>query len=538
MTLRWPRRPLPELLFNAMAGSEGTAQNLPRLFPALARMACARAGLDHSILLDGQDGFDVAHYERLLGRRFRSPDAALFHYLMIGSRHGLRPRADFDPAGYRRQNPDVEWTGYEPFAHYLRFGRNEGRSGTVEADALGETPPPWPDIARLLMHSPPEAAVATVDVIVPVYGSRGLALQTIESVLSAKGTTAYELVIVDDASPDPLLRDELNQLAGRGLATVLSNERNIGFVGSANRGLAHHTDRDVVLLNSDTKVFDGWLDRLIGVLRSTPRTGTATPLSNAATILSYPVTLRENRRMPGMDFGLLDRLCAKLHQPTVELPTAVGFCMAIRRACLDEVGVLDVERFGRGYGEENDFCLRASAAGWRHVAATDVFVWHHGGGSFGAERESRIAAALATLRELHPEYGVKVGDFIGRDPLRPVRADLDAARIRADPRPKLLCGGEAVEPMGVSAGNALVLDLVPDIAPFFGQYKLVARDFPPAPNLPRIDHNTRPAILHRMMNDFAIREMRITAPLATSLWRSLEVAAEAAGVVVVQPRSS
>ena len=52
-----------------------------------------------------------------------------------------------------------------------------------------------------------------------------------------------------------------------------------------------------------------------------------------------------------------------------EAPTAVGHCMYIRRACLDEVGELDVENFGLGYGEENDFSLRAAANGWRNVIA-------------------------------------------------------------------------------------------------------------------------------------------------------------------------
>ena len=92
------------------------------------------------------------------------------------------------------------------------------------------------------------------------------------------------------------------------------------------------------------------------------------------------MTLRENHWSPDLDFAHLDRLCAGLGQPLVELPTAVGSCMAIRRACLDEVGGFDADRFGRGYGEENDFCRRASAADWRHVAATDLFVWHRGGG--------------------------------------------------------------------------------------------------------------------------------------------------------------
>ena len=58
--------------------------------------------------------------------------------------------------------------------------------------------------------------------------------------------------------------------------------------------------------------------------------------------------------------------------------------MYIRRAALADIGLFDAEAFGRGYGEENDFCLRASARGWRHLLACDTFVYHEGAVSFGA----------------------------------------------------------------------------------------------------------------------------------------------------------
>ena len=529
-----PLKAFAEGLLNTAAGSGAVASVVPTILPTLARKVCAQAGLDPLVLCGGPEGFDLAHYRKSAGRQFRSAEAALFHYLMVGSRRGLRPRPDFSPNDYRRRNPDVAAAGYEPFAHFLRFGLSEGREGASPMDAPDEGSSSLLDIVQILKHQPPNAAAAAVDVVVPVYGSRQLALQTIDSVLAARVTAAYELIVVDDASPDQALRGELELLAGKGLVTLLTNDRNIGFVGTVNRGLALHADRDVVLLNSDTRVFDGWLDRLMATLHSTSRTGTATPLSNAATILSYPVTLKDNHRLQEMDFAALDRLCAELRQPVVELPTAIGFCMAIKRACLDELGVFDADRFGRGYGEENDFCLRASAVGWRHVAATNLFVWHRGGGSFGAEREVRIAAALATLEQIHPGYGALVQDFIRRDPLHPVRAALDSARIRADPRPKILCVSGNIEVMGASK-DALMLMLVSDIAPFCDQYRLSVPAIPPTPNLRRIGRDTPPGTLRRMMRDLAIREIRLDATilLAPSVRRSLEVAAKDAGVSVL-----
>lgn len=276
-------------------------------------------------------------------------------------------------------------------------------------------PPPL-DIRSLLGHRRRGVAHATVDVVMPVYGGRAMSLQAIDSVLGAATREAFELVVVDDASPDPLLRGELQALAEAGLITLMENERNVGFVGAVNRGVALHPGRDVVLLNSDVRVFGDWLYRLLAALR-TPRTATATPLSNAATILSYPATLCENRLPADVDIAQWDRLCVATDFPPVEIPTGVGFCMAVRRACLDQVGALDQERFGRGYGKENDFCLRAAAAGWRNMAATSLFVWHRGGTSFGEERDALVEAAQATIETLHLGYAAAVERFIRGDSL-------------------------------------------------------------------------------------------------------------------------
>ena len=514
---------------------------LATLLPPMARRRCARAGLDGAVLKDRDHGFDVAHYERSVGCRFRSSQAALFHYMTIGSSRGGRPRADFDPIGYRRRNPDVERAGYEPFAHYFHFGRSEGRGGTAEDDGPEDRLLAPPDVSQMLQRPVSGYGVsgyavsgqgvsgqggAKVDIVVPVYGSRCLTLRTIDSVLSSAVRTPYELIVVDDASPDPVLRRDLELLAGKGLLTLLVNERNLGFVGTSNRGFALHGDRDVVLLNSDTQVFGDWLDRLLQVLHSTPRTGTASPMSNAATILSYPVFLRDNHRLPGLNLALLDRLCTRLNYPPVELPTALGFCMAIKRACLDEVGLFDQEKFGRGYGEENDFSLRAKAVGWQHVAAANVFVWHRGGASFGAERAALIEAAQQTLERLHPGYAASVQQFIRMDPLRLAREALDAARIREDPRPKVLWAGL---PQPQPNEEMLILRVVPDIAPRVGLYRI--QTTVPVPNLRSMRKEQSVADWSQLMKSLAVAEVCVESS-ARRAWRQMTAAAEAAGIKV------
>lgn len=269
-----------------------------------------------------------------------------------------------------------------------------------------------------------------IDVIIPVYKGAHETRRCIDSVLGSVQREPFEVVAVDDASPDPEIVAYLHDLAAKGRITLVRSATNTGFVHSVNRGMALHPDRDVVLLNSDTEVANDWLDRLGRCARSSPDIGTATPFSNNATICTYPFPGWAGGVPGTLGLAALDRLFATANPGrTVELPTAVGFCMYIRRTCLQQVGLFDAERFGRGYGEENDFCLRAASAGWRNVLSGDVFVFHEGAVSFAGERSERAQAALQALLEVHPDYLRLVRDFSLCDPPKTLREAVDAARI-------------------------------------------------------------------------------------------------------------
>ncbi|HEY0200182.1 MAG TPA: glycosyl transferase family 2, partial [Burkholderiaceae bacterium] len=139
------------------------------------------------------------------------------------------------------------------------------------------------------------------------------------------------------------------------------------------------------------------------------------------------------------DTAHLDALFAQTHAgEVIDIPTGVGFCMYIRRDSLRHIGLFDVETFGKGYGEENDFCRRAMAAGWRNLHALDTFVLHTGGVSFGASKNQRELDAMQTLRRLYPDYEAEVLGFVQQDPARPYRQRIDLARLRARRVPMVL----------------------------------------------------------------------------------------------------
>ena len=273
-----------------------------------------------------------------------------------------------------------------------------------------------------------------IDVIIPVYAGAAQTRRCIESVVASRQAGPFETVVVDDATPEPEIAAYLDGLAQEGRITLLRNPANIGFVQSVNRGMALHSDRDVVLLNSDTEVANDWLDRLHACAHAQPDVATVTPFSNNATICSYPFEGWADGVPGTLGLAALDRLFAVTNAgQSLELPTAVGFCMYIRRDSLAQLGLFDAARFGRGYGEENDYSMRAAKAGWRNVMACDVFVFHEGAVSFSGERGELTQAATKALLEVHPDYPFKVHDFLVRDPPGAYRAAIDAARVAHDP---------------------------------------------------------------------------------------------------------
>jgi len=301
-----------------------------------------------------------------------------------------------------------------------------------------------PMSAARLRHAPPRALRGRdepVDVIIPVY--RGLAetRACIESVLASSYRTPAEIVVIDDASPEPELTAYLRGLGDA--VTLLENERNLGFVATVNRGMALHPGRDVLLLNSDTVVANDWLDRLRECAWRDVATASVTPFSNNATICSYPRFCQDNALPQGMAVAELDALFRDVNRgEAVPIPTAVGFCMYIRRDCLEQVGLFDADLFGRGYGEENEFCMRAARHGWRHLLCADTYVYHAGGVSFADTQSEQQKSALRTLTALYPGYEALIAGFVCADPPAPCRfaAELEVLRRTAsrDARPAVL----------------------------------------------------------------------------------------------------
>jgi glycosyltransferase involved in cell wall biosynthesis/GT2 family glycosyltransferase len=282
------------------------------------------------------------------------------------------------------------------------------------------------------------ALMPTVDIIVPVHRNLDATRRCIGSVLASTCRTPYELIVVNDGSPEPELARYLRDLKERGHATLIEQSRQ-GYAAAVNRGFALHRDRDAVVLQSDAEVASDWLDRLasragargIGVI------GTFTDNAGVAT---YPLPRGENPLPEGLTVATLDALFARANPgASATLPAVDGPCLYFCRDCLDRVGAFDGTPLGSDYGVEVDFCLRAVSAGFRNLLAGDIFIGHAGHGTFGVREASELSGRTElALAKLYPAYANQKAEALARDPGRPFARRVDLLRLAGAPRRPLL----------------------------------------------------------------------------------------------------
>ena len=231
----------------------------------------------------------------------------------------------------------------------------------------------------------------TVDVVICVHNSPDDVARCLRSVsLALDGRT--RVVVVDDGSEAPTRRvisDELRRIDN---SLLIRNEHALGYTKAANVGIRVSTADYVILLNSDTIVPNDWVGRLVEAAESDQLIGVVGPLSNSASWQSVPAVKNDsgdyavNSLPQGISVNRAAELCQRIPAvPFYETPVINGFCFAIKRRVIDEIGLFDEQAFPRGYGEENDYCLRLKKVGLKCGVTFSTYVFHSKSKSFSHE---------------------------------------------------------------------------------------------------------------------------------------------------------
>ncbi len=235
----------------------------------------------------------------------------------------------------------------------------------------------------------------SVNIIICVHN----ALTDVKACLNSIGkytTSAYKLILVDDGS-NTETRDYLRDYANENFISLLRNETARGYTIAANQAMRAAKASYIILLNSDTIVTPNWLERLITCAESDTKIGIVGPLSNTASWQSIPKIEDKGdwATNPLPTDITVTQMATRITTFSARLYPRLaflnGFCLLIKRQLIEDIGYFDEKHFGQGYGEENDYCIRARQANWELVVADDVYIYHAQSKSYSHERRKKLA---------------------------------------------------------------------------------------------------------------------------------------------------
>lgn len=339
----------------------------------------------------------------------------IYHYLSFGVFEGCNPLRNVNLEKYIKDN-NININETNPLIHYIsnneiKFNFRDFDSNSIE------------DICENIKKK--------VSIIIPIYNAYCDTKKCIESVLKYS-TRNFELVLINDCSTDLRIDKLLNYYKDYPNVRIINNIENKGFTGTVNVGLKNSSN-DVILLNSDTIVTPKWLEKLTVAAYSNPKIGTVTPFSNNAGAFSVPIIGKRNIIWDNFPLNIMANLVEKVSDyQYLRVPTGNGFCLYIKRDTIKSVGCFDEDTFGRGYGEENDYCMRAIENNWENIIDDSTYIYHNQGSSFSSERDKLMIEHRDLLNKKHPSYTREVRKFLNSEIFKNMHDKISDGLIRID----------------------------------------------------------------------------------------------------------
>ena len=336
------------------------------------------------------------------------PEARTFHQLLCLSDAidaGDYEYALYDLANFLERHPDNVHAKELFLAGFQKF-QGTGTRCEEFIDSVGLSMPPDSRISATdWMH--PEAR--SIDIIIPVFNAVDDLAACLASIDQWWVSAIRNVILVDDVSNVETVAWMEAYVRSAPHARLVRRAENGGFTASIVSGMNCSTAPYVVLLNSDTVVGPGWLNRLWFALTRRWTTAMAGPVSNSAYFQTIIPADRHSAGLTAPRFeedADVERASAIIllnsRRAYPRVPFLSGFCLMLRRDIYDLADGLDVESFPRGYWEVQDLSLRFLDLGYDAVIADDVFVRHNGGGSI--DDGHRAALSQEGRRRIHDKH--------------------------------------------------------------------------------------------------------------------------------------
>lgn len=365
-------------------------------------------------LLKCSDFFDLQYYLLNNPDVYYSRINPYIHYIYFGGFEGRNPSNKFNSKFYLEEYGDVRNEKVNPLIHYLKYGSKEDRVPCLNEIGNSKRNPVEQKKLTLdfreynfnLSYNPNYI----IDIIIPVHNAHDDVLHCLHSLLMTK-TLNYNLIIVNDGSKRETT-ELLEVFVRKFNCKYIHNENAKGYTFAINSGLRISDSNYKILLNSDTIVTIGWLENMLDVFHKYPRTGIVGPLSNAASFQTVPEIMSNGDwkvcTLPeGISLELYATIIKKVSRKIYPKVTFVnGFCFMISKEVISKIGLFDEEIFGSGYGEENDFCLRALENKFELRIADDTYIFHEKSKSF--THETRKVLSSEASKKLNQKHGIEI----------------------------------------------------------------------------------------------------------------------------------
>ncbi len=229
-----------------------------------------------------------------------------------------------------------------------------------------------------------------LSVVIVSWNTKEFLLPCVKSVSEAGQRVSSEVIVVDNAS-----QDGSGEAAKKTFPSIclIENVKNQGFAKAVNQGLQKASGRYVLLLNPDTQVKDGAIERLVSFMDARTDVGVAgaqllnSDGSKQNSIANFPSLATEllnksllrwlfPKKFPGKERG---------YSSPIEVDSVIGACMTVRRDAIKQVGLLDEDYFL--FLEETDWCYRMKRAGWKIYHVPQAEVYHLQGKSAEAQKK-------------------------------------------------------------------------------------------------------------------------------------------------------
>lgn len=249
------------------------------------------------------------------------------------------------------------------------------------------------------LASPPPAKRGLVSIITLSWNAPEFTKIALDSI-RAYTSEPYEVIVVDNGSGEDTLH--MLRAIDDPHVRVIYNATNRGFAGGNNDALAAARGEYVILLNNDVIVTEGWVEGLLRPFERIGALGVTAPRSNKVVghQVVYDATYQDES---GIQSYARER-ARRFRGRGYVVDRAIGFCLCISRAVLNEVGGLD-ESFGAGNFEDDDYCTRVRAAGYKIYVCDDVFIHHFGSQSFAANKVDYMATMRANWQIFAKKWG-------------------------------------------------------------------------------------------------------------------------------------